>query len=59
MLLDRVTAAGSLDNLSQSHYARFGHTEAFSAADVGTAFDALVAWTNTGVKPASQVPLGP
>jgi pimeloyl-ACP methyl ester carboxylesterase len=59
LLLDRVTAAGDLGNLSQSHYARFGHTEAFSAADVAAAFDALVAWTDTGVKPASPVPLGP
>jgi len=59
LLLDYVTAAGHLDNLSQSHYARFGHVEAFTPAEIAAAFDALVAWTNTGVKPASPVSLGP
>jgi fermentation-respiration switch protein FrsA (DUF1100 family) len=59
LLLGKVTAAGSLDNLSQSHYNRFGHTDAFTAAEVAAAFDALVTWANTGVKPASPVPLGP
>jgi hypothetical protein len=48
LLLDYVTAAGHLDNLSQSHYARFGHVEAFTPAEIAAAFDALVAWTNTG-----------
>lgn len=59
LLLARVTAAGSLGNLSQSHYDRYGHTEAFTDAEVARAFDALAGWSESGVKPASPVSLGP
>ncbi len=61
ILHDRVAAAGYLDHLSQSHYggARYGHDEAFTDAEIAKAFDALLAWVNTGVKPAEPVSLGP
>jgi pimeloyl-ACP methyl ester carboxylesterase len=59
ILLTQVTAAGNLGNLSQSHYDRFGHTEAFTDAEVAIAFDALVSWVNTGVKPTDPISLGP
>ncbi len=62
ILHDRVAAAGYLGNLSQSIYDepnRFGHTEAFTATQIAKAFDALLAWVNTGVKPAEPVSLGP
>lgn len=53
--LAKATAAGSLDNLEQCRYDRYGHTEAFNPAEVVQAFDALVAWVNTGQKPACPV----
>jgi fermentation-respiration switch protein FrsA (DUF1100 family) len=54
-----VAAAGNSAWLSQSGYPRFGHSDAFTAPELGKAFDALVTWVHTGEKPASPVPPGP
>ncbi len=51
ILNQRVTAAGSLDRLLQFDFNRFGHDEAFTSAEIGSAFDALVTWVDSGVKP--------
>jgi len=60
LLLDKVTAAGCLDKLVQFHYpypTYFGHTDAFTSAQIGLALDALVAWVDTGVKPGTPFAL--
>jgi len=60
LLLDKVTAAGCLDKLVQFHYpypTYFGHTDAFTSAQIGLALDALVAWVGTGVKPGTPFAL--
>ncbi len=51
LFYDKVAAAGHLANLLQCIYPRYGHTEAFTPQEAVTAFDALVGWVDTGVKP--------
>jgi pimeloyl-ACP methyl ester carboxylesterase len=45
-------AAGRSDSLAQRSIARYGHC-AVTAAEMSTAFDALVGWVNGGPKPAN------
>ena len=51
LLRERTAAAGYTQNLLQRVPDRYGHTEAFSATDVLSAFDDLVGWLNSGQRP--------
>lgn len=60
ILYDKVAAAGQLDHLLQFRYMnRFGHTDAFTGTEVALAYDALLEWVRTGVKPPTPFTVVP
>lgn len=51
LLREKAEAAGCAQNLVQRLSDRYGHTEAFTAAEVLAAFDDLVTWRSSTQKP--------